>query len=121
MRTAVHTRRIVDPNWGGKLTGTVGKTTFGVLSSQDDRPEDVGDRGDIFTTRDKLFTIGRATYALRRSDYVGTIFMDALHAGRIARTEECIGDALGGEGLTHARRALEDQVLFSRQQRQQMS
>jgi hypothetical protein len=60
----------------------LGKTTFGVLNSQDDHPEDVGDRGDIFTTRDKLFTIGRATYALRRSDYVGAIFTDTLHAGR---------------------------------------
>ena len=38
MRTAVHTRRIVDPNWGSKLTGTVGKTTFGVLNAQDDHP-----------------------------------------------------------------------------------
>ena len=82
MRTAVHTRRIVDPNWGSKLTGTVGKTTFGVLNAQDDHPEDVGDRGDVFTTRDKLFTISRATYALRRSDYVGAIFTDTHHAGR---------------------------------------
>ena len=82
MRTAVHTRRIVDPNWGSKLTGTVGKTTFGVLNAQDDHPEDVGDRGDIFTTRDKLFTIGRATYALRRSDYLGAVFTDTNHAGR---------------------------------------
>jgi hypothetical protein len=30
MRTAVHTRKIVDPIFGAKLTGTVGKTTFGV-------------------------------------------------------------------------------------------
>ena len=82
MRTAVHTRRIVDPNWGSKLTGTAGKTTFGVLNAQDDHPEDIGDRGDVFTTRDKLFTIGRATYALRRSDYIGAIFTDTNHAGR---------------------------------------
>ena len=26
MRTAVHTRRIIDPSWGSKLTGTAGKT-----------------------------------------------------------------------------------------------
>jgi hypothetical protein len=82
MRTAVHTRRIVDPNWGSKLTGTVGKTTFGVLNAQDDAPQDVGDRGDVFTTRDKLFTTGRATYALRQSDYIGAIFTDTHHAGR---------------------------------------
>ena len=82
MRTAVHTRRIVDPNWGSKLTGTVGKTTFGVLNAQDDHPQDVGDRGDVFTNRDKVFTIGRATYATRRSDYIGAIFTDTNHAGR---------------------------------------
>jgi hypothetical protein len=82
MRTAVHTRRIVDPNWGSKLTGTLDKTTFGVLNSQDDHPEDIGDRGDVFTNRDKLFTIGRATYALGRSNYMGAIFTDTLHASR---------------------------------------
>ena len=37
MRTAVHTRRIVDPIWGSKITGTAGKTTFGVLNSLDDQ------------------------------------------------------------------------------------
>ena len=82
MRTAVHTRRIVDPVFGAKLTGTLGKTTFGVLNSLDDHPGDVGDRGDEFADRNKLFTIGRATYALRRSDYVGAILTQTQHAGR---------------------------------------
>ena len=82
MRTAVHTRRIIDPIFGAKLTGTVGKTTFGVLSANDDHPGDVGDRGDAFADRNKLFTIGRATYALRRSDYIGGIFTQTQHAGR---------------------------------------
>ena len=82
MRTAVHTRRIVDPIWGTKLTGTVGKTAFGVLNAVDDHPEAVGDRGDVFTIRDKVTTVGRATYGLRRSDYVGGIFTHTQHAGR---------------------------------------
>ena len=82
MRTAVHTRKIVDPIFGAKLTGTVGKTTFGVLSANDDHPGDVGDRGDEFADRNKLSTIGRATYALRRSDYVGGIVTQTQHAGR---------------------------------------
>ncbi len=82
MRTAVHTRRIVDPVFGAKLTGTLGKTTFGVLNSLDDHPGDIGDRGDEFADRNKLFTIGRATYALRRSDYVGAILTQTEHAGR---------------------------------------
>jgi hypothetical protein len=82
MRTSVHTRRIVDPIFGSKLTGTAGKTTFGVLSANDDHPGDIGDRGDEFADRNKLFTIGRATYALRRSDYVGAILTQTQHAGR---------------------------------------
>jgi len=41
MRTAVHTRRIANPFWGTKLTGTSGKTTFGVLNAWDENPEDL--------------------------------------------------------------------------------
>jgi len=82
MRTAVHTRRISNPFWGTKLTGTSGKTTFGVLNAWDNSPEDLGDRGSAVADRDKLYTIGRATYALRRSDYVGAIITDTEHAGR---------------------------------------
>ena len=39
MRTAVHTRRIIDPIFGSKITGTIGKTTFGVLNAADDKPD----------------------------------------------------------------------------------
>ena len=82
MRTAVHTRRIVDPIWGSKLTGTAGKVTFGVLNALDDHPQDIGNRGEAIEGRNKLTTVGRATYALRRSDYIGAIFTDTEHAGR---------------------------------------
>ena len=82
MRTAVHTRRIIDPIFGAKLTGTIGKTTFGVLNALDDHPGDVGDRGDDYADRNKLFTVARATYALRRSDYFGGIVTQTSHKGR---------------------------------------
>jgi hypothetical protein len=82
MRTGVHTRRIIDPSWGSKLTGTVGKTTFGLLNASDENPEDIGNRGTAIADRSKLFSIGRATYALRRSDYVGAIITDTEHDGR---------------------------------------
>src|SRR5436190_12324468 len=36
MRSAVHTRRIVDPFWGAKVTGTAGGLAFGVLTASDD-------------------------------------------------------------------------------------
>ena len=35
MATAVHTRRIVDPAFGVKLSGTLGKVTFGTISAAD--------------------------------------------------------------------------------------
>src|SRR5262245_28957734 len=82
MRTAVHTRRIVNPFWGTKVIGTAGKTTFGVLNALDESPPDIGERGERIEGFNKLFTIGRATYALRRSDYVGAILTDTEHAGR---------------------------------------
>jgi hypothetical protein len=72
MRTAVHTRRIIDPMWGSKVIGTLGKTTFGVLNARDESAPD----------GNKLFTIARATYALRRADYIGAIATDTEFNGR---------------------------------------
>src|ERR671912_1487895 len=75
MRTAVHTRRIVDPIYGSKLTGSIGKTTFGVLNAVDDSPTPpVTIEGEPFDVRNKVTTVGRATYGLRRSDYIGALF-----------------------------------------------
>jgi len=87
MRTAVHTRRIINPFWGTKLTGTAGKMTFGLLNASDQTPEDIGNRGDMIGGRDKLFTISRATYSLGKSDYAGVIVADTEHAGRHNRVE----------------------------------
>jgi len=82
MRTGVHTRRIIDPAWGSKLTGTEGKVTFGLLNASDKTPEDLGDRGAAIEGKNKLFTIARATYSLGQSDYIGGILTDTEHAGR---------------------------------------
>jgi hypothetical protein len=85
MRTAVHTRRIVDPIYGAKLTGTAGKATFGVLNALDDKPESIvaiGPNGEDLPVPNRAFTIGRATYALRRSDYVGGILTHTHLDGR---------------------------------------
>src|SRR5437016_3040744 len=82
MRTAVHTRRIIDPFWGTKLTGTAGKTTFGLLNASDENPEDIGNRGVSIAGQNKFFTIARATYVLRSSDYLGAIVTDTEHDGR---------------------------------------
>lgn len=82
MRTAVHTRRIIDPSWGSNLTGTTGKLTFGLLNASDETPRDVGDRGEAIAGKSKFFTIARATYSLGTSDYIGAFVTDTEHAGR---------------------------------------
>ncbi|MCP4220084.1 MAG: carbohydrate binding family 9 domain-containing protein [bacterium] len=68
MSTAVHTRRIVDPAWGGKLTGEVGKFSFGLLAA-----------GDEWAGRDSdgknaNFYIGRFKYSLKGDNYIGLLY-----------------------------------------------
>jgi hypothetical protein len=76
MVTAVHTRRIVDPLYGVKLTGSQGRFTFGTLVAQDqaagrDRPDD-----DPLWERDRLSVIGRLQYSLKPGSFAGLIFTD---------------------------------------------
>ena len=61
MRTAVHTRKIIDPSAGLKLTGAQGRHTFGVLSSADASPE--GTRQRAFTVVREVMNFGRGRYA----------------------------------------------------------
>lgn len=82
MRAAVHTRRIINPSWGSKVTGTAGRVTFGLLNGLDGSPQDLGDRGEAVAGRRKLFTLSRATYSLGQSNYIGGIMIDTEHAGR---------------------------------------
>jgi hypothetical protein len=55
MRTAVHTRRIVDPDWGAKLTGGAGPFTFVTLHAADRLPPD----DDALPERVRYVNIGR--------------------------------------------------------------
>ena len=83
LQAAVHTRRIVDPAVGVKLTGSVGALTVGTISAWDDAPGRAGDDGvaNPFEGRRKAFTVGRATYSLGGGSYVGAIVTDARFAG----------------------------------------
>ncbi len=75
MRTAVHTRRIVDPLFGVKLTGTEGKLTFVTLSAMDQAPGNV-DASDPLYGQSKYFNIGRALYSLGKGTYIGGLVAD---------------------------------------------
>jgi len=81
MRTAVHTRRIADPLWGAKATGTAGRVGFGVLAAGDQAPgrQLVGEP-NMFLGRRKDFYIARGQLSLGRSSYVGGILTDTEFA-----------------------------------------
>ena len=81
MRSAVHTRRIVDPIAGLKLTGTAGRETFAVLSAADE---------SLPGNTDKLFTIGRALRNYGNGQYIGALVTDTefgLEHNRVAAAD----------------------------------
>ena len=72
----VHTRAIVDPRAGAKLTGKAGNTTLGVLVADDEAPGRRDDVADPGYGRTAQFFLGRARYDLYSESYIGGIFTD---------------------------------------------
>lgn len=86
MRAAVHTRRIVDPSWGGKLTGDVGKFSFGVLASGDEWPgrEWEGETNPNLG-KNANYMFGRFKYGLKGDNYVGLLYSGREFSGTYNR------------------------------------
>ncbi len=82
MLYAVHTRNIIDPIFGAKLTGTAGRVTFGSLTAIDQAPGRTDEPTDRLHGRDQLFQVGRAQIGLKRGTYVGAIVTLTDLAGR---------------------------------------
>jgi hypothetical protein len=82
MATAVHTRRIIDPLFGLKVSGTLGKITFGTITASDEAPGRLDPESD---GKRKMFNIFRATYSLGPGRYVGAIVTDTEFAGSYNR------------------------------------
>jgi hypothetical protein len=81
MLAAVHTRRIVDPIAGAKVTGTLGRVAFGSLSASDQsagRDIEAGERGH---DRSRIFNVGRVQYSLGAGSNVGALVTDTRFAG----------------------------------------
>ena len=72
----VHTRTIVDPRYGGKLTGKVGNTTMGVLYANDEAPGNLDDTADFRYGKTADVLIGRVRYDLYAESHVGAIVTD---------------------------------------------
>lgn len=87
MTTAVHTRRILDPLFGARLTGTMGKFSFGTLTASDEAPGRPNQDGspNPFSGENKLFNMGRVTYSLGKGSYLGAIMTDTELGGSFNR------------------------------------
>lgn len=75
----VYTRRIIDPSYGGKLTGKVGRMTYGVLSAYDANPtESLWDvhGGETNTAENALFNIVRLKADVFKESYIGFCLTD---------------------------------------------
>ena len=73
----VHTRTIVAPQYGAKLTGKAGKTTMGVLAANDQGASlGVDDAANPAFGQSAQTLVGRVRYDLYSESFVGAVFTD---------------------------------------------
>jgi hypothetical protein len=72
---AVHTRQIASPSWGAKLTGSLGKFSFGFLSAGDEAPgEPWVDGINPNEGKTALFGVARGKFGFGKDNYVGFLY-----------------------------------------------
>jgi hypothetical protein len=74
--TFVHTRTIVDPTWGAKITGKAGRFSLGVLTAEDEAPGNLEDRSDPLFGETARNFIGRVRYDVYSESHIGAVFTD---------------------------------------------
>ena len=74
--TFVQTRAIVDPQYGAKLTGKVGRTALAFLVANDEAPGKVEDRDDPAFGQKAQVVIGRVRYDLYSESHLGVLVTD---------------------------------------------
>jgi hypothetical protein len=91
MLSAVHTRRIVDPGWAAKISGSSGKMNFAVLAANDrsaGRP--LENEVNPYEGKSALFGIVRAKYNIGSDNFIGL-----LYSGR--HLEDQFNDTFGAD------------------------
>ncbi len=82
MVSAVHTRRIIDPGWAAKLSGTTGKMAFNVLASNDNAPGQAWEGEDNpHEGESAVWGIARAKYSLGSDNSLGILYSGRYFAG----------------------------------------
>lgn len=72
----VHTRTLVDPRFGAKLTGKVGRTSVGFMVADDEAPGKVDDHHSPAFEQSAKVVLGRVRYDLYSESHIGAIFTD---------------------------------------------
>jgi hypothetical protein len=78
--TFLSTRQVVDPDWGAKLTGKIGRTSLGVLSASDRAPGLRAAPGGAGAGRNALTSVVRAQRDVLANSIVGVYVTDYRHA-----------------------------------------
>ena len=81
----VHTRTIVDPRFGAKLSGKVGDMTLGVFVTDDEATGGLDDGSSPGSGRVAQSFIGRARYDLYPESYVGVVATAREHGADYTR------------------------------------
>lgn len=76
MVNLVHSRSIVDPRYGAKLTGKMGRTAVAVLAANDEGPGHTGDVTDPAFGQKAGFLVGRVRYDYGAESYIGALVTD---------------------------------------------
>ena len=74
--TPLHTRTIVDPRYGAKLSGKAGDTTIGVMYADDKTPGNVEDHDNPAFDQTARTFVGRVRHDLYAESHVGVVVTD---------------------------------------------
>lgn len=82
MISAVHTRRILDPAWAAKLSGTSGGMAFSLLAANDNAPgQPWVEAVNPYQGENALWGIARAKYSLGSDNSLGILYSGRYFAG----------------------------------------
>ncbi len=100
--TAIHTRRIMDPQWGAKVTGSVKKFSFGVLASGDEWPGQEWEYPSVNPNqgKDAFFSIARGKFNIGKDNHVGFLYNGRTFA---AESNQVMGLDLSYRMMKHGR------------------
>ena len=79
--TLLYTRNIIRPQFGGRITGKLGRTNLGLLAIDDREPGQTSQPGDPLYSSKAKFFVGRVSQDLGKGSNIGLIYTDEEFGG----------------------------------------